>query len=285
MVRRVFWIQFAVGLLAGHLSAQDDGGRFFPLEVGNAWSFAPNGDSSLSSRYEIIVFGVDGDVATVRYQLVRSFPFLPGWHEDVRLRALGNQVDIELGEEGFGPFYRFQEDKFLHRDFRVCTDDVPVTVASLEESVHTFFGDLEECLLLGFQNRCGDAGILNEWWCPEVGLVEWWEDAGEGPGIWALVSFEPTQKRFLRGDANADGNVDLSDPVATLGVLFLGDGFLVCDDAADANDDGALDLSDAVHTLRFLFAGGPGPSVPGPDECGDDPTEDELRCASFPECT
>jgi len=31
------------------------------------------------------------------------------------------------------------------------------------------------------------------------------------------------RQRFRRGDANASGKVDISDPIATLGFLFLGD--------------------------------------------------------------
>jgi hypothetical protein len=60
---------------------------------------------------------------------------------------------------------------------------------------------------------------------------------------------------FLRGDANLDGKLDLSDAVHTLSALFLGAGPLACEDAADANDDGQLDISDPITILSFLFAG------------------------------
>ncbi|HVR76020.1 MAG TPA: hypothetical protein VMT52_16935 [Planctomycetota bacterium] len=90
--------------------------------------------------------------------------------------------------------------------------------------------------------------------------------------------------RFHRGDSNTDGKVDISDPVATLGVLFLGEGSLTCLDAADANDDGALDLSDAVFTLLHLFGGGAPLPEPGPRACGLDFTPDALDCESFPPC-
>jgi pimeloyl-ACP methyl ester carboxylesterase len=88
---------------------------------------------------------------------------------------------------------------------------------------------------------------------------------------------------FRRGDSNADAQFDLSDPVYTLGFLFLGTRTPSCEDAADSNDDGALDLSDAVHSLGFLFLGGPAP--PGPfSACGADPTQDALDCVAFPSC-
>lgn len=81
---------------------------------------------------------------------------------------------------------------------------------------------------------------------------------------------------FRRGDANSDGSVDLSDGVAVLSFLFLGEVAPSCPDAADADDSGRLDISDAIRILGFLFLGdGPLP-LPGPEECGEDPSPDEL---------
>src|ERR1041385_4004537 len=89
---------------------------------------------------------------------------------------------------------------------------------------------------------------------------------------------------FKRGDSTGDGKMDLSDPIRTLGFLFLGDPVsLDCQDASDANDDGKLDLTDAVFTLGFLFLGGPPPEAPFPG-CGADPTADSLTCASYLAC-
>lgn len=88
---------------------------------------------------------------------------------------------------------------------------------------------------------------------------------------------------FRRGDANADGERDITDPVFNLGCLFLGERCPDCDDAADSNDDGTIDISDVVHTLGCLFLGGECPPVPF-GECGRDPTEDELDCQGFEPC-
>jgi len=83
--------------------------------------------------------------------------------------------------------------------------------------------------------------------------------------------------QFQRGDVNLDGNRDISDPVSILSMLF--GGMLVgCDDAADANDDGSLNIADAVASLSSLF-GGSG-NLPEPVNCGSDPTDDLLDCAS-----
>ncbi len=84
---------------------------------------------------------------------------------------------------------------------------------------------------------------------------------------------------FLRGDANDDGDVDVSDAIATLMFLFVGGGVIVtCEDAADANDDGTVDIADALFTLNFLFASGPALRSPGVAFPWFDPTPDTLGC-------
>ena len=83
---------------------------------------------------------------------------------------------------------------------------------------------------------------------------------------------------FRRGDANADGNLDLSDAVGTLGFLFLGASAPACEGAADTDDSGVIDVTDPIALLGHLFLGGREPAVPFPG-CGDDPTEDGLTCA------
>lgn len=95
---------------------------------------------------------------------------------------------------------------------------------------------------------------------------------------------DPPQPRFRRGDANGDETFDISDAIATLAVLFLGQGEIVCDDAADANDDGTVDISDAVFSLVHLFLGKNDIPPPGPASCGDDGTADGLGCKSYPAC-
>ena len=94
---------------------------------------------------------------------------------------------------------------------------------------------------------------------------------------------------FRRGDANANGVVDISDIVCVLSYLFGPAGnpckeqVATCLDAADANDDGAVDISDGIFILQNLFANGPAIPPPYPG-CGVDPTVDELGCDSFPVC-
>jgi hypothetical protein len=89
---------------------------------------------------------------------------------------------------------------------------------------------------------------------------------------------------FQRGDANADGSLDIADGIATLGYLFLGSFALDCLDAADTDDSGTLDIADAVGSFQYLFLGGPPPPLPGPDHCGADPTFSALGCEFHGPC-
>jgi hypothetical protein len=83
---------------------------------------------------------------------------------------------------------------------------------------------------------------------------------------------------FRRGDCNDDGAVNISDVVATLGALFLGESDPGCEDACDSNDDGAVDISDPLNTLTVQFLGQGAIPPPGVKDCGIDPTVDEQTC-------
>lgn len=82
---------------------------------------------------------------------------------------------------------------------------------------------------------------------------------------------------FRRGDCNADGPRNVSDPIFLLEELFGAGTPSPCLDACDANDDGDLDLADIIQMLGLVFVGTPA-SLPPPFQCGFDPTEDLLDC-------
>lgn len=88
---------------------------------------------------------------------------------------------------------------------------------------------------------------------------------------------------FVRGDANADGSINIADPVWILSYLFAMGAPSACADSADGNDDGSLDIADPVAILGHLFAmQGPLPA-PHP-ACGTDPTADPIGCSAFAPC-
>lgn len=123
-----------------------------------------------------------------------------------------------------------------------------------------------------------------------LGVHEHWDGAdtkrysrnlGIGEGIELLLR-RPSPP-FRRGDANADGGLDVADAVRVLLHLFGGTGAVVCASAADADDSGSLEVTDALYLLRYLFLAGPPPPAPF-EACGDDPTPDALPCSSYPPC-
>src|SRR4030095_2288298 len=76
---------------------------------------------------------------------------------------------------------------------------------------------------------------------------------------------------FIRGDANGDRSVDISDPITVLGYLFSGSQSPPCPDAADSDDDGIINITDAIVILDQLFRGHSGIAQPFP-EAGADTT-------------
>jgi len=76
---------------------------------------------------------------------------------------------------------------------------------------------------------------------------------------------------WIRGDANGDERLDISDPILMLGRLFLGDLTReTCAPALDVNGDELFDISDPIILLRFLFQGDqllPPPRQGAPEMC------------------
>ena len=95
--------------------------------------------------------------------------------------------------------------------------------------------------------------------------------------LFGLVGPADAASPFIRGDANRNGALSVSDAVLVLRYLFDGDrSIFFCLEAADADDDGTIAVADAVRVLQHLFLGGPPPEPPG--RCGRDRTEDALGC-------
>jgi len=93
--------------------------------------------------------------------------------------------------------------------------------------------------------------------------------------------------RFVRGDVDSSGTIELTDGVVGLNFLFLGGTPPACFDAADTDDNGNVDLTDSVRIFNWLFLGGAAPLEPSPStgsysaaDCGLDPLDDALDCAA-----
>ena len=115
------------------------------------------------------------------------------------------------------------------------------------------------------------------------GLVEFLgaDIDGDGP----VDPPPPAGPRFVRGDADDNGVVNLTDAIFNLNYLFIGGAAPTCMDSSDADNSGTLQLTDGIFLLNYLFIGGAPPPDPG-RECGLDPEEpaDGLGCETFESC-
>jgi cytochrome c peroxidase len=72
------------------------------------------------------------------------------------------------------------------------------------------------------------------------------------------------QTIFVRGRANGDEVVDLSDGIYLLNYLFFRGPEPVPMVAGDTNHDGRLDIGDPIYLIAYLYYGGPPPAMPFP---------------------
>jgi len=91
-------------------------------------------------------------------------------------------------------------------------------------------------------------------------------------GKYTLIVSDPQEKksfelevrpltRFIPGEVNGDGQLDLGDAIFILSYLFSSGPAPECESAANVNGDGQLDLGDPIHLLTYLFASGQRPQT------------------------
>jgi dockerin type I repeat protein len=105
---------------------------------------------------------------------------------------------------------------------------------------------------------------------------------GDGDGVSEvdMGAFEAAASlpKFIRGDANADGRIDIADAIWIISELFRKGPLTACRSAGDVNDDGHLNLTDAAYLISFQFSRGFAPPAHFPG-CGADTTDEgDLGC-------
>jgi hypothetical protein len=106
-------------------------------------------------------------------------------------------------------------------------------------------------------------GSPDDWRSDTFGWLS--SSSGIAPTAWLYFAVEgqpfPLSLGLLRGDANDDGETDISDAVRILLHLFAGAALEgdCAHSVADSNRDGAVDSSDAIFLLSWLFDAGPAP--------------------------
>lgn len=103
----------------------------------------------------------------------------------------------------------------------------------------------------------------------------------EADGLPHAIPRPSPEPKFRRGDSNSSTEANLSDVLFTLGWLFGAGEMPRCVKAADVNDDGKVDVSDPLALLGFLFLGSSEPPAPF-QAAGTDLTADSLPCDADP---
>ena len=97
------------------------------------------------------------------------------------------------------------------------------------------------------------------------------------------ITEAPLGTPFQRGDFDANGNVNIADPINILNYQFNNGAEPTCEKIMDIDDSGQIQLNDPILLLTYLFSNGAPPAAPF-DSCGIDPTDDSITCESFDAC-
>jgi hypothetical protein len=192
--------------------------------------------------------------------------------------ATGDDLTVDLGVTSDDAVQVFIGDQEVHINNVARGVDFPGTGAFDVVPGVTLPAGLNRVLVKVFEGG-GDTGFALRFEQAGVGIVD-------GIEVNLAPLIVPPEPVFHRGDADSNGNLELTDAIRILNFLFVGTGVISCADAADADDNGQLQLTDAIRILGFLFLGQTPPATPGPppEACGPDPGEEHIGCASYTEC-
>jgi len=99
------------------------------------------------------------------------------------------------------------------------------------------------------------------------------------PALSCSIDIGEFEATFTRGNCNGDLGFDLTDAIFTLNLLFAEGVTAACEAACDSNDDGELNITDPIYSLGTLFLGTNLPPQPYPG-CGINASQAEnaLSC-------
>ena len=70
-----------------------------------------------------------------------------------------------------------------------------------------------------------------------------------------VITGEPTEPSFIRGDVNNDNLVSIGDVTALIDYLLSGDESAINISAADCNQDSGVSIGDVTALIDFLLSG------------------------------
>ena len=165
-------------------------------------------------------------------------------------------------------------------------DEILLSGGYFFEGITVFFGDQEAPSVTRFGPDADSTVLLRVTTPPGRGEVEV-RAVNTRPGrAESADSMSFTYRGaegYTRGDADASGDINLTDAVLLLNFLFSGGAAPACQAAADTDRSGSLAMTDAIQILNFLFLGAAEFPAPFPD-CGQDPLGELLECEASRTC-
>jgi hypothetical protein len=203
----------------------DNNGYFsFNPGIPGSYEFSIYGQNDICPNYSVYTFNV------ILTNLNMSFSYVPQFE---LYRAPGETFQVDLGLSGM--------------DCDPLTEVVNIIAAPRQEPM--------------LEPTCAN------------GVFEW-QPGAEDLGLWTfeVISSDPydaeatcqfdvivTENPGLCGDANSDGNVNVSDAVHIINFIFIGGDPPDPMDNGNVNCDGSVNISDAVWIINYVFIGGAEP--------------------------
>jgi hypothetical protein len=212
---KVAYLGFSILFWSNGLRA--DTSDYFPLEVGNSWLYHLT-DSGLADGDRYRSISVDGteSVGDLRYFDVSYFG------RTVLLRADTNgsivMLDRQSGTEQ--PWLAFSQPEGATFDTTIDRCSSSGRIVSRDAGITVPAGEFTGSVQMTFAGNCADAGITQQFYAPEVGLLSHEETSIAGPRRWDLVYYRAGVRNASRPELSFTMALDAAryDPGSTAGV-------------------------------------------------------------------
>ncbi len=87
------------------------------------------------------------------------------------------------------------------------------------------------------------------------------------PAVAIAIVVDDDPGVLMRGDADDNGSINVTDVIYLNNYLFAGGPAPPCWDQGDVDDNYSINITDPIYLSNWLFNGGPPPPGPNGDYC------------------